>query len=107
MKTAPIQNQDSEIVKMSFFQKYKWGLLPLLFAMALYINTLHHGFVLDDNMIFQDKNITEGIKGIPSLFSEKTLPEAGNIKPYRPMTGVSFAIDYSLFDNSDKANIES
>ena len=107
MKTTPVQNQDSEIVKMSFFQRYKWGLIPLLFAMALYINTLHYGFVLDDNMIFQDKNITEGIKGIPSLFSEKTLPEAGNIKPYRPITGVSFAIDYSLFDNGDKANITS
>lgn len=104
-RTNPIEK--SKTAEISFFQKYKWGLIPLLFAFALYFNTLHHGFVLDDNLIFQDTNITEGIKGIPALLTEKTLPEAGNIKPYRPMTNIIFALDYAMFDKGIKADIAS
>jgi hypothetical protein len=79
----------------------------MFFAIALYFNTLNHGFVLDDKIIFQSKAITSGLKDLPALFTEKTLPEAENIKPYRPITSLSFAIDYQFFKNDDNLKMAS
>ena len=90
-------------IKKSFFSNYKWAFIPVLLGFLLYSNTFNHGFVLDDNLVTQDKFVVNGLKNITDLFTEKTLPEVGNIKPYRPITAVSFALDYSLFktDNPD------
>ncbi|WP_298139356.1 tetratricopeptide repeat protein [Flavobacterium sp.] len=93
--------------KLSFFQKYKWAFIPMFFAIALYFNTLNHGFVLDDNIIFQSKSITSGFKELPTLLTEKTLPEAENIKPYRPVTSLSFAFDYQFFKNDNDQKMAS
>lgn len=85
----------------SFLQKYSWALPAVILAIALYWNTFHHGFVLDDQSIVQDRAITSGFSGIPELFAQKTLPNSQTIKPYRPVTAVSFAIDYQFFKNTD------
>jgi Tfp pilus assembly protein PilF len=101
MKKETSKEEVLKIDKLSFFQKYGWAFIPMFFAIALYFNTLNHGFVLDDNIIFQSKSITSGLKDLPALFTEKNLPEAENIKPYRPITSLSFAIDYQFFKNDD------
>lgn len=107
MKNKSAQNEVVSTDNLSFFQKYKWAFVPLLFAVALYFNTLNHGFVLDDKIIFQDKGVTSGLSGIAKIFTEKNLPEAQNIKPYRPITGLSFAFDYQFFKNDDEAKMAS
>lgn len=85
----------------SFFQKYKLALIPMFFAILLYSNTLHNGFVLDDGLINQDTEVTGGIKNFFNFFVQKALPEVGNIKPYRPVTSISFALDYTFFKSDD------
>ena len=107
MKNKSAQNEVVSTDNLSFFQKYKWAFVSLLFAVALYFNTLNHGFVLDDKIIFQDKGVTSGLSGIGKIFTEKNLPEAQNIKPYRPITGLSFALDYQFFKNDDEAKMAS
>ena len=64
MKNKSAQKEVVSTDNLSFFQKYKWAFVPLLFAVALYFNTLNHGFVLDDKIIFQDKGVTSGLSGI-------------------------------------------
>ena len=107
MKKETSKEEVLKMDKLSFFQKYSWAFIPMFFAIALYFNTLNHGFVLDDKIIFQSKAITSGLKDLAALFTEKTLPEAENIKPYRPITSLSFAIDYQFFKNDDNLKMAS
>ena len=76
MKEKQTVSNTTSNKEFSFFSKYKWAFIPMLFAFALYYNTLHHGFVLDDGLVTQDKFVSGGIKNISDLFTQKTLPEA-------------------------------
>ncbi|MBC7523055.1 MAG: tetratricopeptide repeat protein [Flavobacterium sp.] len=101
MKVKSSENQNYIQSKSFFFVNYKWAFLPILLALLVYSNTTQNEFALDDGLITQDSTINQGLKNIGVLFTQKTLPDSGNIKPYRPITSVSFALDYSLFKSSD------
>jgi protein O-mannosyl-transferase len=79
-----------------------------LFSLAclVYLNTLFHGFVLDDGIVITDNMFTvKGLEGIPGILSNDTffgffkvegkeaLVSGGR---YRPMTLVLFAFVYEL-----------
>lgn len=74
-------------------------LIISIFALTLYVNTLHHGFVLDDTAVIENnKFVKEGIKGIPQLFTTfywQGYWEA-NAGLYRPVSLITFAVEYQL-----------
>ena len=76
---------------------YKIGLLLSLFAFLLYVNTLQHGFVLDDNLaIAENPKVTKGISGIPEIFAQPYRENCFGGCLYRPVTLSTFAIDWSM-----------
>ena len=77
----------------------------LLVCFGLYANTLFHGYVLDDKIVITENQFTkQGISGIADIMTtdafvgfygkEKNLV-AG--KRYRPLSIVTFAIEYEFF----------
>jgi len=73
------------------------GLLLALFAFLLYVNTLHHGYVLDDNLAISDNpKVTQGISGIPHIFAQPYRENCFGGCLYRPVTLSTFAIEWSM-----------
>ena len=80
----------------------------ILFAFAglLYANTLHHGFVLDDDVVLsQNSYVQQGIGGIPAIFSHDSFAGFGKVGEgqslleggrYRPLSIAFFALIYSF-----------
>ncbi|HKZ65314.1 MAG TPA: glycosyltransferase family 39 protein, partial [Chitinophagaceae bacterium] len=93
---------------MDFLHNTRWHYVALfLLAFLLYANTLHHGFVLDDEVVLSKNTfVQKGIKGIPEIFSYdsfagyekvgagKSLLPGGR---YRPLSIAFFAIIHSVF----------
>lgn len=93
---------------MDFFQKTGWHYFALfVIAAGIYANTLHHDFVLDDEVVItHNRFVQQGISGIPSIFSHdsfagyrrvdegSTIVEGGR---YRPLSLTFFALLYSVF----------
>ncbi len=101
MKVKIQENQNNSESKNSFFLNYKWAFVPILLMLFVYSNTLSNSFALDDGLVTQDSTINQGLKNFANFFTQKTLPDSGNIKPYRPVTSLSFAFDYSFYKSSD------
>jgi hypothetical protein len=84
----------------------------LCIAFLLYYRTVDYGYVLDDQIVITE-NIytTRGIQGIPDLMTresfegyfkeKKILVEGGR---YRPLSMVTFAMEWSLFAKEKKDN---
>jgi Flp pilus assembly protein TadD len=69
-------------------------------AFAIYLNSINHGYALDDVAVIQQNKFTkQGIAGIPSLL--KTFYWQGywdqNAGLYRPLSMISFALEYQFF----------
>lgn len=64
--------------------------------LAVYGNTLNHGFVWDDADIIVDNPQLEKLRNIPFMFLSEDRIE-GTTGYYRPMTYVSFAIDRAIW----------
>ncbi len=80
-------------------------IVSLLAAFLFYGNTLGHDYALDDSIVISKNEFTkQGLKGIPEILKndsftgffgkEKKLVEGGR---YRPLSMVTFAIEYQLF----------
>ncbi|HNG89353.1 MAG TPA: glycosyltransferase family 39 protein, partial [Saprospiraceae bacterium] len=82
------------------------ALLIFGFATLIYLNTLTHGFVLDDGIVITDNMFTQqGAKGIPGILTKdtffgffkvegkETLVSGGR---YHPLTLVLFALIYQV-----------
>ncbi len=88
-------------------RQYLSSPLILIFAVSfiLYINTLGHEYALDDTMMITENSFTrQGFDGFGNILTndafvgffgeEKTLLEGGR---YRPLSQITFAIEYELF----------
>ena len=77
----------------------------LIFALGLYVNTLNHGFVLDDMMMITHNAFTkEGFNGVGKILTNDAFTgfhgEDKNLLPggrYRPLSQIMFAVEYGLF----------
>jgi tetratricopeptide (TPR) repeat protein len=81
--------------------------LPAVLGFCMYLLTLNHGFVLDDNLVLtQNSHVKEGIPGIPALLSSNYAHghQSFNDGLYRPISLVTFAIEQSLFSLNPKAS---
>ena len=78
-------------------------MIVFVVSAAMYVNTLGHGYVLDDKAIItQNKFTQQGFSGIADHFTHSYWfgingKNAGN---YRPISGASFSIEYALFGDN-------
>ena len=94
------------------FDKYiKWYYVAFIsIAIGLYINTLGHQFVLDDEVVVtENRFVKQGFSGIGGIFSHdsfagyKRVEEGTEVVTggrYRPLSLAFFAIIYSLFGSN-------
>jgi tetratricopeptide (TPR) repeat protein len=74
---------------------YRLAIITLL-LLAVYGNTLNHGFVWDDVNIILDSPLTENLRNIPRFFISEDMAD-GPTGYYRPITYVSFALDRAIW----------
>ena len=108
-KESPLINDRSQLDKLcflSFQEKWKFLLIYSItifsFAFLLYSNTINHDFALDDTgAIQQNVNVKKGIKGIPDIL-KMDLWEQSEVRLgyYRPLSLITFAIEYEFFQNA-------
>lgn len=73
--------------------------LILLFAFALYGNTLFNGYALDDHLVTTAKHeqISKGVRAIPDIFTTHYVSWHNYNVDYRPLVKTTFALEYELF----------
>jgi len=84
----------------------KWWFWPLL-GFILYVNTLGHEYVIDDQIAITKNTLTQkGVEAIPEIFSHSYLfgYDGREDESYRPLTLTTFAIEKSLFDAAPGAS---
>lgn len=83
------------ILKSIYFQVFTCVVL----VFVLYGKTLRYDFVLDDNLIVQNKQVQKGVTGVGAIFSSGYLSGFnGESSTYRPLPLVTFAIEKSIHD---------
>jgi len=74
-----------------------------LLGLVLYLNTLGHDYVLDDEMVtFKNKIVTKGISAIPEILTTAYREGFWDRQEslYRPLSLVMFAIEWQLAPNN-------
>lgn len=84
---------------VSFFTNTKkWSLYIYLTVFAIYGNTLFNKYSLDDEFVIKDnKQVQQGIKSIPEIFTSQYVQSKESSFGYRPVTKAVFAIEYEFF----------
>ena len=98
-KNAPVKKVTEKIKIEKYTLDFRFPALIAIVAFALYFNTLHHEYVLDDSVaITNNQFVQKGFAGISSIlkvdlwhFSNLTLGY------YRPLSLITFAIEQELF----------
>lgn len=106
-KKSIIKNTAVEPVKSvsiaPAFDYTKWfPWMAAAFALLLYINTLNHGYVLDDDTVMAKNTIvTKGIKAIPEIMTTAYRKGAWDRQEslYRPLSLILFAIEWQVAPN--------
>lgn len=73
------------------------------FAFLLYANTLNHGYVLDDDVVYlKNKDVQAGFSGIKSILNHSFIYgfTGHNDQSYRPLVSIVFAIEKQLLGNN-------
>lgn len=92
-----------KIIAVTDFNFDKWfPYIVAAFAFLLYINTLSHSYVLDDETVMaKNKIVTKGISAIPEIMM--TAYRAGSQDRqeslYRPLSVAMFAVEWQLAPN--------
>ena len=78
------------------------SLFLFIISFLLYVNTLHHNYVLDDAAVIKENTLTKGgIHSIPKILS--SCYREGYVNNdhgiYRPLTKVMFAIEWQIAPN--------
>ena len=86
------------------FQSQKWLMAFGVFAFTflLYVNTIGHGYVLDDDLVCnKNRFVQNGFAGLGDIFTHSWYAgfTGAADRYYRPMMLVGFAIENSMFGN--------
>ena len=68
-----------------------------VFVFVIYGNTINHGYNFDDEYVILNQQVQQGIKAIPDIFTSRYFTSEDQSYGYRPITKVTFAIEYSFF----------
>jgi tetratricopeptide (TPR) repeat protein len=96
---APLQSSTE------LFSNYTIKIIIVVFSFVLYLNTLNHGFVLDDvAVVEQNQFVKKGIKGIPEILTTFYWQGFTNANAglYRPLSLIFFAAEYEISPNQPK-----
>lgn len=77
--------------------------LVFAFAFLVYSNTLNHGYVLDDDVVYvKNKDVQAGTAGIKSILSHSFIYgfTGLNDQSYRPAVLIMYAIEKQMFGNN-------
>lgn len=77
---------------------YKW--IVVLVGAALYLGTLGHGYVYDDEIVIEENiHVQNGINGIHAIWTNNYLQGVQNFNDglYRPLSPTMFALEVELF----------
>ncbi|MCS7084486.1 MAG: tetratricopeptide repeat protein [Bacteroidia bacterium] len=95
-----------------FFAAFRLQALVVgAFSALLYANTLNHEYALDDGLVILVNNYTKkGLKGIPKLLSTDSYEGSLGKKQtdllpggrYRPLSLVTFAVEYEFFGENPR-----
>ena len=104
VKNEELYSEKLNLFCFNSFRIYLIGLsfLVFCFAFLLYFNTINHDYALDDTgAIQQNVNVKKGIKGIPDIL-KMDLWEQSEVRLgyYRPLSLITFAIEYEFFQNA-------
>lgn len=75
----------------------KWTLFIFLAVFVLYGNTLFNKYAMDDEFVIKNKQVQQGIRGIPEIFTTQYFQGKETSFGYRPVTKAVFAIEYEIF----------
>ncbi|MBN2681594.1 MAG: hypothetical protein JXR58_03745, partial [Bacteroidales bacterium] len=111
--TKPVKIKEPEY-KFSKQAKYSVFGIIIILSFILYGNTLNHKYALDDKMaVYQNRFVLKGSEGIGDLlrtdffhgfFGKNTNNVEGG--RYRPLSLVSYAIEYEIFMTSPFKDLE-
>ena len=85
----------------------RWfAVISAVVGFCLYVNTLKHGYVLDDvGAITGNEYVTEGLGGIPQILSVGMWHfDNVNLGYYRPLSMITFAIENEFFPGNPQAS---
>lgn len=79
------------------------SIFVFVFAFLLNANTLNHGYVLDDDVVYlKNKDVQAGFSGIKSILNHSFIYgfTGHNDQSYRPIVSILFAIEKQFFGNN-------
>src|ERR1700751_2881411 len=89
----------------------KIALFIFILVFVLYGNSIKNNFSVDDSYVTvttpekpNNPRIEKGIKGIPKLFTSHYAESGYQSFEYRPLTLVTFAIEYQFFGSNPHIN---
>jgi TolA-binding protein len=102
------KGRDRKKTHPSAYQKRKkhdriYETIIFFFSFLLYVNTVGHGYVLDDDVVYLKNSLVQkGIAGIKDIFTHSFIYgfTGFNDQSYRPLVQVIFAFEKSLFGNN-------
>lgn len=82
---------------------WSFGLVIFVMAFIQFSNTIGHDFAWDDKIVIQENDrVQKGFSGIPELTKKYSSELRKDQYGYRPLTLISFAIDYELSNGQPK-----
>lgn len=91
--------------RKSTLRSWHYAIAVALFSMLLYLNTLNHGFVLDDDLVcVKNEFVQKGFSGLGDIFTSSWYEGFNGEKDnyYRPMMLAGFAIEKGMFGHGAK-----
>lgn len=76
--------------------------LIALFVFVIYGNSINHGYNFDDEYVILNQKVQQGIKAIPDIFTSRYFTSEDQSYGYRPITKITYAIEYSFFGLNPK-----
>ncbi|MBA7686547.1 hypothetical protein ES703_94997 [subsurface metagenome] len=99
-KRKPVaEKKPQEKKKLSIFEKRWVGVVSIIFlSLVIYSNTFKNEFVYDDTAFIQENNSIRKLDDISRFFtSVKSFSAKGDFFIYRPLSTLTFALDYRLW----------
>jgi tetratricopeptide (TPR) repeat protein len=80
---------------------FRSKILLVLCCILCYVTIVNNDFAIDDDFAFyHNQFVQEGIRGIPDILSHPYFNDGNLSFDYRPVAGISFAIEKELFGNN-------
>ncbi len=100
------KNQETKIETTPFFTKGRMFFIAIATAFLFFGNSIPNGYSLDDEFVTttdrkSNTNVEKGIGGIVSIFKSNYAIDNKQNYEYRPIVTLSYAIEWSLFSDSE------